>query len=96
MYHNIGKTIKFLAKFLFAVDILLSVISAIGIISIVRSLTGSGPIAGFSLAILYTALAILASFVKSLFIYGFGQLIDSSDTIRKNTMCLRNYQFEEQ
>lgn len=95
MYHNIGKTIKFLAKFVFYVDILLSVISATGIISIVRSLSNASPIVGFSLAILYTALAILASFVKSLFIYGFGQLIDNSDIIRKNTMYLRSRQTEE-
>lgn len=95
MYHNIGKTIKFLAKFLFGVDILLSIISAIGVLNTVHSLSGVSPAVGFSLAILYISVAILVSFVKSLFTYGYGQLIESSDAIRRNTTYLRNHQSEE-
>lgn len=95
MYQNIGKTIKYLAKFLFFVDILLSIISAIGVMSTVHTLTNAGAVAGFSLALLYAAVAILVSFVKSVFIYGFGQLVDNSDAIRRNTIYLRNHRTEE-
>ncbi len=90
MFNNIGGKIKTLAKVLCWVGIIISVLT--GIAAIVSGGSGSliingeparvdGTVAG----ILIIVIGCLASWIGSFFAYGFGQLIENTDIIRKNS-----------
>ena len=78
MFNNIGSKIKALAKVICWLGIIISVITGIiGIINGTEQSTVSGVI-----TIIFGS---LASWLGSFFAYGFGQLIENTDEIRKNT-----------
>ena len=89
MFNNIGGKIKALAKILCWIGIVLSVISGIAAIA-----AGSSPVrvngsytyvSGPAVGITIIIFGCLASWIGSFFAYGFGQLIENTDEIRKNT-----------
>lgn len=77
MFENIGKKIKSLANILCWVGIIAYVIAAIVMISTDEYLIGTG--------FLLLIVGPLMSWVGSLFIYGFGELIDKTCDIAENT-----------
>ena len=78
MFNNIGSKIKSLAKVICWLGIIISVITGIiGIINGTEQFTVSG--------IITIIFGSLASWLGSFFAYGFGQLIENTDEIRKNT-----------
>ena len=84
MFNNIGSKIMKLAKVICWLGIIASVIS--GIVTIVagsgsRYTAGAGVLSG----ILIIVVGSLFSWIGSFFTYGFGQLIENTDEIRKNT-----------
>ncbi len=83
MFDNIGGKIKTLAKVLCWIGIVASVIG--GIIMIVGTARSSNPGLGILLSLLYMALGCLISWVGSFFAYGFGELIENTEAIRRNT-----------
>lgn len=78
MFNNIGSKIKALAKVICWLGIIISVIT--GIIGIING-TEQSTVAG----IITLIFGSLASWLGSFFAYGFGQLIENTDEIRKNT-----------
>ena len=72
MYNNIGKKIMGLAKFVAWIGIIGSIISGIFIIS-----------AGSQIGFLTIVLGSLVAWVGSFVLYGFGQLIDDTSSIRR-------------
>ena len=74
MYHNIGEKIKRLAKAIFIVETIASMLGGIVLsatnVFIGLSLMVTGPLSGW---------------ISSLLIYGFGELIDISRAIEQNT-----------
>ncbi len=89
MFNNIGHKIKTLAKVLCWVGIVFSVIVGIAIMTTGNgSLTINGTPAAVSpavIGIIYMVIGCVASWIASFFAYGFGQLIENSDEIKKNT-----------
>ena len=94
MFNNIGGKIKALAKILCWIGIVASIITGIAAISAGTNtlmantvmVNGSyayvsGPAVGITIIIFGS----LASWIGSFFAYGFGQLIENTDEIRKNT-----------
>ncbi len=84
MFENIGGKIKALAKVLCWVGIIASVISGIVMISNgSRSYgyynSGAGAVAG----IITIIVGSLASWIGSFFTYGFGQLIENTDAMKR-------------
>ena len=78
MFNNIGSKIKALAKVICWLGVIISVITGIiGIINGTEQSTVSG--------IITIIFGSLASWLGSFFAYGFGQLIENTDEIRKNT-----------
>ena len=88
MFDNIGRKIKTLAKILCWVGIAFSVIAGIAIMSSGNgSLTINGTPAAVSpavIGIIYMIIGCLVSWIGSFFAYGFGQLIENSEEIKKN------------
>lgn len=90
MYNNIGKKIKTLAKVLAWLGIAVSVIAGIAIIAGGGAMSsygssynmgGSAAVAGIT-TIIFGA---LGSWVSSFMLYGFGELIEKTTEIAKNT-----------
>ncbi|MBR6806863.1 MAG: SHOCT domain-containing protein [Clostridia bacterium] len=84
MYNNIGGKIKGLAVFLAWVGIILSILSGIGILSTTSKvgyysdsdlISGAGSLVG----LITIVVGCLLSWVGSLVLYGFGQLVENSD-----------------
>ena len=78
MFNNIGSKIKALAKVICWLGIIISVIT--GIIGIING-TEQSIVSG----VITLIFGSLASWLGSFFAYGFGQLIENTDEIRKNT-----------
>ncbi len=78
MFNNIGSRIKALAKVICWLGIIISVIT--GIIGIING-TEQSIVSG----VITIIFGPLASWLGSFFAYGFGQLIENTDEIRKNT-----------
>ena len=74
MHDNIAKTIKTIASVLFIVGVIASIILGI---NYVRFNLGA--------TIVTVIVGIIISFIPSVFIYGFGEIIDILDDIRHNT-----------
>ncbi len=96
MFDNIGGKIKTLAKVLCWIGIILSII--LGIIMIIGGANvASNSSYGYSsrssgttgasvlVGILTMVLGSLGSWISSFFAYGFGQLIEDTEAIRRNT-----------
>lgn len=77
MYDNISGKIKILAKVEFIVGSILSVIAGIALMFQSESL--------FLLSLLEIAAGVLLAWVASWFIYGFGELIEKTCDIARNT-----------
>ena len=90
MFENIGSKIRGLARLILLVGVMLSAIAMIGI-----WITGgglSGRMNGFMVflfGLLMGALGCLCAWVGAILIYGFGQLIEDTETIRHNTEDLQ-------
>ena len=89
MFDNIGGKIKTLAKVLCWIGIVLSVIFGIAIMA-----SGSGrltingnytSVSSIVIGLIYMVFGCLISWLGSFFAYGFGQLIENSEEIKKNT-----------
>ncbi len=79
MYRNVGGTMKGCATILFVIDIIGSVIGG----TVIARLFFRGTY--FLLAsVLFAGLGILASWLSLMFLYGFGELIESNCQIRDN------------
>jgi len=76
MYKNIGKKIKTLAKVLAWIGIMLSVLFGLALILLDEGETQT-TVAG----VFYILLGPVISWLGSLMMYGFGQLVDNSDRI---------------
>ena len=76
MFNNIGLKIKKLAKVLCWIGIIISVISGIAMMA---SGNGGAVLTG----LLVIGLGSLISWLLTLTLYGFGQLVDNSDIIAK-------------
>lgn len=80
MFENVGAKLKAYAKVICWIGIILSVIS--GIVLMADGYNGSGVFPGLLIIIVGS----LASWIGSLGIYGFGELVENSD-IRTNLAC---------
>ena len=76
MYDNIGGKIKGLAAAVFAIELIASIIVSIGLIA-------GGDMAPVGLLLLI--LGPILSWVSSWLLYGFGELIDKTSEIARNT-----------
>ena len=83
MFSNIGKKIKFLAAILCWIQIIFSVIG--GIVSMVAIGKALGGLVGFLLGIVIIAVGVLAAWIGSFMLYGYGQLIDNTDSLVAQT-----------
>lgn len=77
MYDNIGNKIKGLAKAVFVIETIMSVIAGFILLTIDEDLS----LIGFFLMIVGP----LVSWLSSLLLYGFGELIDKANEIERNT-----------
>ena len=87
MFDNIGKKIKGVAGFVFILGSVASVVYGLGTmmsLSFFSSSYGSGILLG----ILIIGVGILLSWLSVLLIYGFGELIEKTTEIAKNTKDL--------
>ncbi len=78
MFQNVGKSIKNIVKFVFIVEVILSVV---------------GAIACFALMLIPVAIACLIigpliAWLSSLMLYGYGELIDTNIQISKKLSCI--------
>lgn len=78
MYHNIGKKIKFLAKFIFAV---MAFLAFAGSCPFIFDGNDEEILLGFIILIVGS----LSAWISSWFMYGFGEIIDKLCCIEKNT-----------
>ena len=89
MFSNIGGKIKTLAKVLCWIGIAASLITGIAAISsgntAVRVNGSYSNVSGTAAGIAVIIIGCLASWIGSFFAYGFGQLIEDTAAIRKNT-----------
>lgn len=77
MYENIGGKIKGLAKAVFIIETIITVIAGIILMSMDEDLSLLGFFVMF--------VGPLASWLSSLLLYGFGELIDKASEIERNT-----------
>lgn len=88
MFDNIGKKIKGLAKFFFALGVIVTVIAGISNIALgADSWEGEYLIA---IGIIYIVLGPIIAWAASFVLYGFGELIDKTCDIERNTRALRS------
>ena len=79
MYRNVGGKIKMVAKVYAWIGIVLSVL-----VGVILLFSGSDSIL---VALIYIFLGPLLSWLSSLLLYGFGQLIDNTDRLAKRFDC---------
>lgn len=79
MYKNIGKKIKGLAKVLFIVEAIVVVLTGVIIISLARDYTI------FLVGMLVLIIGPIVAWISSWLLYGFGELIDKTCDIERNT-----------
>ena len=77
MYDNIGGKIKGLAKVIFIIEVIAAVIAGFAIIAIDKYLALIG--------LLVMAVGATAAWISSWFLYGFGELIEKTCEIARNT-----------
>lgn len=87
MFGNIGGKIKGYAKIIFAIFVIAGIIGAI------VTWIGIGGLGGFVLFLVVGALSILAAYLSVMFIYAFGDLVENSAYIRKNTEEIYNINY---
>jgi hypothetical protein len=80
MYNNVGRTIKFVAKILFGIGIGVSFFIWIALLSVGLA-DAETAVIFYSLIALVSGLFI--SWITSLLLYGFGQLIENTDTLAR-------------
>ncbi|MBR4425575.1 MAG: hypothetical protein IKS66_06490 [Oscillospiraceae bacterium] len=84
MFDNIGGKIKALAKIICYIGIGIAVITGIVLMATLGDVLDSGFLA-FLVGLVAIALGILAAWVGSFVLYGYGELIDSNMKIAENT-----------
>lgn len=87
MFNNIGEKIKVYAKVVFAIGAIIGSIVSIVMFFVMLE---DAAFLGFLFLILGIPLSILSAFLSTMFIYGFGELIESSETTRRNTEEIYN------
>lgn len=88
MFDNIGGKIKGYAKIIFAIFVIAGIIGAIATWILV------GGFGGFMLFLVVGAFSIIAAYLSVMFIYAFGDLVENSEYIRKNTEEIYNINYE--
>lgn len=88
MFNNVGSKIKTLAKVCTWIGIIFSCLY--GLVLIIMSLAninymGGAAVLGIFLGLIIAALGWLISWLSNLKLYGFGQLVENSDIIARNT-----------
>lgn len=87
MYDNIGSKIKTLAQVVFIIMAVISIIS--GILIIFSHISGILIIfsdgGAFIIGILTAGIGVLLSWIGTFFLYGFGQLIENTDILVKES-----------
>lgn len=91
MFNNIGSKIKSYAKVIFWIGVVLSIIAGIAIIGIAFASSSSvyAPFsfgrffAGLIFAIIAVCIGVLISWINVLVLYGFGVLVENSDTLKQ-------------
>ena len=91
MYHNIGGKIKVLARIVCAIGIIAALLTAVGLWI---NNSSFHPTMAAGLTILLAGS--VATYVTSLFIYGFGELIESTSKIRSMMQQDRTEEEEDQ
>lgn len=82
MFSNIGRKIKILAKTLFWLLVIISILGAIGMIIVGFSMKEGKYILQYCLfAILIVVGGILSAWLSNFMLYGFGELIDTNQRI---------------
>lgn len=76
MFEDVGNKLKFLAKIVFGVNIIIAIILGLIVMS------GSG---NFLLGLLVMAVMFLTSVISAWFLYAFGELIDRTNEVEANT-----------
>lgn len=88
MFNKVGQKIKSLAKIICGIGITVSIIAATVMFSIASSVMyGGGALVGIGFVLLI--LGPLFSWISSFFMYGFGELIDNSDSIKQDILKIR-------
>ena len=85
MFDNIGSKLRMLARILCLVGILISVIAMIGIWITGGGMEGRGGFTIFTVVLLTGALGALTAWALGVMTYGFGQLVEDTQAIRRNT-----------
>lgn len=87
MFDNIGGKIKVYAKVVFAIG---AIVGSIVSIVMFFVMLDEAAFLGFLWLILGIPLSILTAFLSTMFIYGFGELIENSERTRRNTEEIYN------
>lgn len=88
MFDNIGEKIKGYAKFIFAIYVIAGVIGAI------VTWVAVGGFGGFLLFLLVAAFSVIIGYLSVMFVYAFGDLVENTARIRKNTEEIYNIDYE--
>jgi len=86
LYTNIGGKIKGLAKVICWIGIVASVIAGIAMMVSMSQLNGG---LGVLLGLVYMVVGALVSWISSLALYGFGELIENTAVIARNVSMQR-------
>ena len=90
MYKNVGRKIKTLASVLTWIGIVASVIAAIVcFVAASKTTYGSGMYIAYGIAVL--VIGCLASWLSNLVLYGFGELVDNSSIIARESQSHKDY-----
>lgn len=81
LFENIGEKIKALAKVVFVIGILISVIGGL-----VSSIALGSVMHGFAILVFFgsVVVGVIAAYISSMFLYGFGELISNSKKLVEN------------
>lgn len=92
MFDNIGRKIKGYAKIVFAIGVIVGCILAfVQLFALFELDEGFWGLCVFLFTI---AISVLISFISAMFIYGFGELVENSERIRRNTEETYNITYE--
>ncbi len=85
MFNNVGAKIKTLATVLFILNVVFTIIGVLLLCSAIDSLRALDFAATFLLLVFLAALGCCISWIFSLFVYGFGILVQNAETSMYNS-----------
>ena len=83
MFNNIGRKIKGLAKFLFWIVAIISILGGLAVLIFMTTDSGDGMLIGVLAAIGIAVGGFILAWLQNFLLYGFGELIDSNQKILK-------------